>query len=269
MYGISARSGKLGLIAVCALALAMARNGIAQQAFEVASIKPSSPGPNGLRGSCHGSDSVYTPGQQETAPPLGRCVITDARLSHLVYIAWKIDTMQRIHSGPTWIAAGDERFDVVAKAEDPLKTTESQLLVMLQNLLIERFHMRFHRESVDTSGFALTTTRTGSKLVASKSQDTEWSVKNGKPAPGQPVFLTARRCSMAMLVNFLSAFGGQGPGIDKTGLDGVYDFTLAWDDTAGPSLSTALREQLGLRMESQKVPVSNFVIDSAQRPTAN
>jgi uncharacterized protein (TIGR03435 family) len=74
---------------------------------------------------------------------------------------------------------------------------------------------------------------------------------------------------MAMLVRFLSTFGGQGPGIDKTGLDGVYDFTLSWDDDAGPTLPTVLREQLGLRMEPQKVPISNFVIDSAQRPSAN
>ena len=49
----------------------------------------------------------------------------------------------------------------------------------------------------------------------------------------------------------------------------VYDFTLTWDEDAGPTLDVALREQLGLRMESQKVPVEYFVIDSAQRPSAN
>jgi uncharacterized protein (TIGR03435 family) len=74
---------------------------------------------------------------------------------------------------------------------------------------------------------------------------------------------------MAMFLRLLSTFGGQGPGIDKTGLEGVYDFTLSWDDDAGPTLPVALREQLGLRMDPQKVPVSYFVIDSAQRPTAN
>ena len=44
---------------------------------------------------------------------------------------------------------------------------------------------------------------------------------------------------------------------------------LAWDQDAGPDLSTALREQLGLRFEAQKVPVSFLVFDSAEKPEAN
>jgi uncharacterized protein (TIGR03435 family) len=90
-----------------------------------------------------------------------------------------------------------------------------------------------------------------------------------KPTPGPPPSLKARRYSMVMLVNLLSGVAERGPGIDKTRLDGVYDFTLSWDEDAGPSLSTALREQLGLRMESEKVPVSLFVVDSAQPPAGN
>ena len=81
--------------------------------------------------------------------------------------------------------------------------------------------------------------------------------------------MNARRMSIGLLVDFLSSFGGRGPGIDQTGLEGVYDFTLMWDEDAGPTLDVALREQLGLRLEAQKVPVSYFVIDSAQRPSAN
>jgi uncharacterized protein (TIGR03435 family) len=72
-----------------------------------------------------------------------------------------------------------------------------------------------------------------------------------------------------VLVGFLSTFGGHGPGVDETGLTGVYDFTLMWDEENGPTIQTALREQLGLRMETKKVAVSYFVIDSAQRPSPN
>ena len=90
-----------------------------------------------------------------------------------------------------------------------------------------------------------------------------------KPTPGRPISLKARGYSMAMLVSLLSRVAERGPGVDKTGLEGVYDFTLSWDEEAGPSLTTALREQLGLRMESQKVRVSFFVVDSAQRPAEN
>jgi uncharacterized protein (TIGR03435 family) len=241
------------------------------EAFEVASVKPSRSGPNGVSGGCHGIDSIFTPAARAEAAPLGRCVINDARLAHLVNIAWGLDTMQMIESGPDWIQRGMERFDVVAKAEDPSKTTEQQLLSMLQNLLVERFQMKFHRRPEETSGFALTVAKDGPHLEVSKSEDSNLSLGKGqgKPAPGQPVALRVRRFSMPMLVKYLSAFGGQGPGIDKTRLDGVYDFNLSWDDDAGPTLPTALREQLGLRMEPQKVPVSYFVIDSAQRPSAN
>jgi len=78
-----------------------------------------------------------------------------------------------------------------------------------------------------------------------------------------------RRCSMREFVRMLSVFGDRGPGVDRTDLDGLYDFTLTWDNEAGPTLETALREQLGLRMESEKVPASYFVIDSAKRPSEN
>lgn len=81
--------------------------------------------------------------------------------------------------------------------------------------------------------------------------------------------MTARKYTIPMLVNLLSAFGSSGPGLDKTELTGEYDFTLSWDDEAGPSLATALRQQLGLQMKPEKVPVSTFVVDSAQKPTAN
>jgi len=238
-------------------------------AFEVASVKRSRPSPNGVEGGCHGIDSVFTPGQN--APPLGRCVITDARLAHLVRMAWNIDTMLLVRSGPDWIQRGDERFDVMAKAEDPSKVTEQQLLTMLQNMLVERFQLKFHRERAEAQGFALVVDENGPKLQPAKSQDAELSFGKGqgKPAPNQPVSLKLRRYSMAMLVQFLSTFGNKGPGVDKTGLAGVYDFTLDWDDDAGPILPVALREQLGLRMDPQKVTISNFIIDSAQRPSEN
>ena len=63
--------------------------------------------------------------------------------------------------------------------------------------------------------------------------------------------------------------------IDKTGFDGKYDYTLTYTpadappDTVGPSLFTALQEQLGLRLESSKGPVKMFVIDHVEKPDAN
>ena len=240
--------------------------------FEVASVKEAA-GPNGVRGGCHGSNSTYNPSQQQFAAPLGRCVITDARLSHLIGIAYGV-SMANLKTGPDWIQRGDLRFNVDAKAEDPTKTTEQQLLTMLQNMLVERFQLKFHYESSDTPGFALTVAKNGPKLKASQSDEPKifFTGPKGeqisKPAPGQPVSMTVRKFSIPMLISMLAPMG-KGPGLDKTGLAGEYDFTLAWDDDKGPDLSTALREQLGLRMESAKVPVSTMVVDSAQKPSPN
>ncbi len=243
-------------------------------AFEAASVKVAASGPNGVKGGCRGIDSVYSLSRQAEASPLGRCVITDARLSHLIGIAWGV-SMLNLKTGPDWIQRGDLRFNIEAKAENPAGVTEKQLLTMLQNLLVERFQLKFHYESRETPGFALAVAKDGPKLAISHSDEPRLSFTGPgnqqllKPVPGQPTSITARKCSMPMLINLLSGIGGHGPGIDKTGLSGEYDFHLSWDEDAGPALSTALREQLGLRLDAEKIPVSTFIVDSAQKPDAN
>jgi uncharacterized protein (TIGR03435 family) len=255
-------------LGVAASLIAQAQQAAPVAAFEVASIRIAQFGPNGVHGGCHGVDSVYTPREQAEAPPLGRCVITDGRLSHMVGIAWNI-TMPMLKTGPDWIQRGDERFNLEAKAEDPRHTTENQLLTMLQNLLIERFQMKYHLEPVTLPGFGLTVAKGGPKLQPSKLDDTNFSWgPGGKPGKGQGVF-KAQRYPMSEFVRMLSVFGDHGPGVDHTGLTGLYDFKLTWDNDVGPDLETALREQLGLRMQSEKVSTSYFVIDSARQPSAN
>jgi uncharacterized protein (TIGR03435 family) len=250
-------------------------NGQTQPAltFEVASVKVAD-GMNGVMGGCRGVDSIYTPKQQESAPPLGRCVITNARLSHLIGIAFGV-TMQQLSTGADWIQRGDLRFDVQAKAENPAKTTQQQLLTMLQNLLVERFHLKFHYEKAETSGFVLTVAKGGLKMQISKAED-EWDRFEGpqgedigKPVPGRPNTMKARKYTIPMLLRMITAVSTVGPGVDKTGLTGEYDFTLSWDDEGGPFMATALRQQLGLEMKPEKVTVSTFVVDSAEKPAAN
>jgi uncharacterized protein (TIGR03435 family) len=73
----------------------------------------------------------------------GRCVITDARLSHLIFIAWSLPAIRSIKGGLGWVIAGAKRFNVNAEGENPSTTTEQQLLTMFQNLLIERFQLHF------------------------------------------------------------------------------------------------------------------------------
>jgi uncharacterized protein (TIGR03435 family) len=139
---------------------------------------------------------------------------------------------------------------------------------MLQALLIERFQLKFHRESREMPGYTLVVAKNGPKLQAAKGDDVEMSFGGGaKPVPDQPTCLTARKWPISMLATILTQM--KGPTIDKTELPGEYDFKLCWNDTDGPSLFSALQDQLGLKLEPQKVPVSFFIVESAQKPTAN
>ena len=176
--------------------------------------------------------------------------------------------MYLIQSEPDWIARGSERFNIEANAADPRGTTEAQLRDMLQSLLIDRFQLKFHRETVEKSGFALVVGKKGSKLWKSTLEELEVLAFITTPAPGRPAAVDVGKYSMARLAGLLSVLGF-GPVIDKTGLTGGYDFTLSWNENTGPALSTALQDQLGLQLEPQKVTLSLFVIDSAQRPGEN
>jgi uncharacterized protein (TIGR03435 family) len=206
-------------------------------------------------------------------PPLGRCVITDARLSHLIGIAYGV-SMQVLDTGADWIQRGDLRFDVQAKAENPATATRQQLITMLQNLLVERFQIKFHYVTKEESGFALVVAKNGPKLHESTSQDEKLQFlgANGEELPkpmSNAVKVKAQKCSMSELKNVVAFAANMGPGVDRTGLTGVYDFTLSWNDEDGPNLASALRDQLGLQVKPEKVPVQRFVLDSAQKPSAN
>jgi uncharacterized protein (TIGR03435 family) len=232
--------------------------GCAQSAFEVASVKPSS-NPGGVQGGCHGVDS------KKTVVPLGRCVIVNGRLSHMIGIAWGV-SMQNLKTGPEWIQRGSDRFDLEAKAENPSTATEQQLLQVLQSVLIERFRMKYHRQEVQQSGYAITVSKNGPKLQTSTAG--QMGFDGDKPGPGRPAAMSVRKVSMAWLAEMISGVG-PGPTVDKTGLTGEYDFKLSWDENAGPSLSTAVEEQLGLKLVPQKVTTSLFIVDSAEKPGPN
>src|SRR5215471_15952087 len=98
--------------------------------FEAATVKIAK-GDSGVQGGCHGIDSHYPAALAAHAPPLGRCVFTNGRLSHLIVTAYQLSSVASIKSGPDWIARGFDRYNIEAKAEDPSKATEAELLQML------------------------------------------------------------------------------------------------------------------------------------------
>ncbi len=217
-----------------------------------------------MSGGCRGSDSKA--GGENRDIPLGRCVITAGRLSHLIGIAWQLKSMAMLQNSPDWVIGGDERFDIQAKAEN-VRATEAQLLEMLQRLLEDRFQLKWHREDREERGLALMVAKGGPKMEESKEGEV---TSLGPFNKGNPtVTISPHKISMSMLASFLSTFGPGGTVADETGLKGDYNFTLTYNETDGPSANTALQRQLGLKLEARKIVNSYFVIDSAQRPGAN
>jgi len=264
--------------------LSVALAGSMRQAFEAATVKPTSRGNELTWGWCRGTDSSdregpwiggrITAGMTVPArPALGRCAITGATLKQIVRAAYDLSPTVEITGGPGW--TDSDRFDIEAKAETS-SVNVVQLQQMLQQLLSERFQLKLHRETRDVSGALLVVAGSGSKLKEAGAVD-------APPVGGRPGDMNFQAAPMGVLAELLSGILGR-PIEDKTGLTGRYSFTLKWTvgendliprnfdrptDPAGPSLVTALQEQLGLRLQSAKVPGLFVVIDSAQKPSAN
>jgi uncharacterized protein (TIGR03435 family) len=257
---------------IALLMLPLVATPYAQSAFEVASIKPTVT-PSGVTGGCHGT--VPTPFSTiDAAIPNGRCVISAARLSHLIGIAYEVD-MNHVSGGPQWVW-GVDRFDIQAKAEN-LEATHQELLLMLQQLLADRFALRFHRESRMMAGAALAVAPNGPKFKVSAAGENPPSFTasgaaiNKFDAGGSKNLnlntVIGRKMTMPQLAEALSRLPNGMPVADRTGLPGAYDFTLSWEPDE--DLSRVVQEQLGLRLERQQVPVDVIVIDSATKPIAD
>jgi len=245
--------------------------------FEAASIKLNPElGPTS-GGSCHGIDSPNTPLMERI--PLGRCVFTRILGYHLVTYAYGLEDgplprNAMIEGVPDWFRKGI--YDVNAKAEDTPTATRDQLLQMLRNLLVDRFKLRFHLQTKEVDGFSLVVDKSSPKFQLAKANSrrtlavfpAKGAESGGTKNPPSFREIKAQKYSMANLVIFLAGFVG-GPVVDKTGLEGDYDIDLKWDTENGPSLFTAIKEQLGLRLVPQKAPVEYLVIDSVERPTVN
>jgi uncharacterized protein (TIGR03435 family) len=186
-------------------------------------------------------------------------------LTFLIQFAYNIESADDIAAMPGWMES--QEYDVSAKVEGDQQLTLEQMRPMLRRLLEQRFHLVFHRETKMTSGFELIVAKGGSKLQPSKD--------NGKPfAQILSNRLDVGHMDAQHIAGVLAHRAGQ-PVVDKTGLTGNYDFTLSYAPANDPNSNlpdffTALQEQLGLKLESQKVPVDFLVIDHIDKiPTEN
>jgi uncharacterized protein (TIGR03435 family) len=176
----------------------------------------------------------------------------------------------QIAGGPSWI--NDLRFDIVAKAEYP-PADDTELLTMLQPLLADRFQLAVHHETRTMPGYALIAARNGIRAKLSD-PNTKFSGSSTHTT------MTVTGCTMQVLAIRLSPILGR-PVVDMTQDPHAFDFSLRWapegevqtgaSATASDegSLFTALQEQVGVKLESRKVPVDVLVIDRAELPSEN
>jgi uncharacterized protein (TIGR03435 family) len=244
--------------------------------FDVASIKPSDPAATGM---------------QIGISPGGVLNAKNVTLRALVRQAYDVRDFQ-IFPNPAWRDNGwfdTARYDIIAKgntaavSEDDLRQMtdaqrndfRDQLTAKVRILLADRFQLKVHKETKEMPVYALTVAKNGPKFQPAANTDitrTGLGIRRG--ATGKPE-ITGTRIPMEFLAKTLSDQVGRTV-LDQTGLQGNYDFKLTFTpdmaqptETDGPSIFTALQEQLGLRLDSQKGPVEVLVIDSAQKASEN
>ncbi len=237
--------------------------------FEVASVKPT---PAARRGFDFGTYFRSLPG--------GRFSAENVPLGMLVMKAYSVDSSQIV--GGNSLRFGGETYDIEARADDrdprykAAQATgpaahEALLDSMLQSLLADRFKLAVHRETKETSGYALVIAKGGPKLK----QPTEARSGDGSIAVAGRGHLKGQEAPLSMLVAQLTRLVGR-PVVDQTDLEGGFDFDLEWtpEDTPadlaqGPSVFTAVQEQLGLRLEATKEQTETLVIDHVEKLDAN
>ena len=258
-------------------------------AFETSSVKPNN----------YGAEERYI----RIDPRGGSLTVVNLQLRELITFAYQIQSFQ-LEGGPDWIAS--DRFDIVAKPEREVPSTGGQdpLRMMLRTLLADRFTLGMHKETKELPIFELVVARQDGRLgpqlrpaaadcaarAAAARAGTPPPVSSGPPGPGScgtsmnPVSVRGGGATMAMLASLL-----EGPAkrlvIDRTGLAGNWDLEVNYTpdrtqlppgvelpssiDPNGPSLFTALEEQLGLKLRPARGPVEVLVVDSVQQPTPN
>jgi uncharacterized protein (TIGR03435 family) len=237
----------------------------AKAVFEVATIKPSNPERQG---------KLFT--------VKGRQVLTiNTTVNDLVTMAYGLHVRQ-LTGGPSWMES--EKYDVTGQPEAQGIPNQAQLAEMIKGLLADRFKLAFHRETRELPAYTIVIGTGGHKLT-----------KNDSNPNGLPSLLFRGLGVLPVMNATIGDFAGvmqmavlDRPVVDKTGLQGRYDFTIRWtpdesqfaglgvrvpppsnDPNAPPGLFTAMQEQLGLRLESTRAPVEVLVVDRIERPSEN
>jgi uncharacterized protein (TIGR03435 family) len=239
----------IGFVVGASLLLAAAQSTTPAREFAAVSVKP-----NAQKGPAYFSRWRLDPSLLS---------MTGYALTACVKLAYGLKSYQVQSKGPGWIAT--DRFDIEARTAAP--ATEAEMMRMLQPALIERFHLVLHRETVQMPVLLLRVAPRGVKFQpASTSQGPNLDVRKD--------YINGMHLDMDGLAEVLGQFVTERPVLNRTGLNGEYQFRVEFapkegDDSDHSSIFSALSEQLGLRLESGKAPVEVLIIDRAERPSEN
>jgi len=242
-------------------------------AFEVATIKPSSP--EGLNA---GRYIRMQSGRTFQAK--------NYTVAGLIAAAYDL-TPRAISGGTSWVES--DRYEIIAITPGDVRPTYDEQMIMLRQLLSERFHLGFHREKKDFAIFEVTTGKDGPKLKMSTLEPDDPSNATSTVFPATSggidhILMPGRNVSMAQFASVLQRAILDRPVVDRTDLPGRYDFDLEWtpDDTqfggqlpqGAPDqpragLFEAVQKQLGLKITATRGPIETLVVDRLDRPTDN
>jgi len=229
-------------------------------AFDVASVRPS----QHIVGPDYNNQLTYSP---------NGIVARNATLKRLLAEAWRLQVNQIV--GPEWL----DRNEYDIQANSAAASSIEQKALMLRSLLAERFNLTTHSETREMRAYELTIGKSGPKIQPMSTEE-KGSAHSGFHFHGdlrQFADLLAVQLSIPAAVNPnepVKAGGPPIPVLDKTGLPGIYDFSVDMHPELGTDGFTlwqrALEDQLGLRLENRKGNVEVLVVDSASKiPTEN
>jgi uncharacterized protein (TIGR03435 family) len=280
-----------GIVAVGVLMPLRVQSQAAEKSFEVASVKPNTSGDGSRRG-------IGT-------PPGGRLMMTDLPLRTMIRFAYDIQDVQ-LTGGPAWLHSEFFDIEAKAPADQidgSGRVPRDVMRAMMRTLLADRFKLSLRREMRQLPIYILIVARKDGRLGAQlqpSSVDCDALERNNQPPPlpkdGQAPLcggqlgagrLALNGWNMSRLANNLATWVDRIV-VNRTGLSGGFDLKLEWSleqrpqfdalggparpieipaDRTGPSIFTAVEEQLGLKLESTKGPVDVLVIDHVEKPT--
>lgn len=200
-----------------------------------------------------------------------RVSLDNQSILRLIAFAYAINQHQ-IVDAPVWIR--DSRFDIDGKTNAETDPSVPQQQQMVQQLLSDRFGLRLHRDKRELSVYALQVAKGGPRLTkAANASAQPLEHSNGHGYETTQTYTSAAMSDFILVMQFFL----DRPIVDQTGLQGRYDFKLAYtyadapntDPDAPPPLFTALQEQLGLRFQPMKAVTDVFVIDRIDQPSPN